>query len=594
MSEIRPRPFLSVFLSCSCLVLGGLGCRGEILGSGSSPGGGDPDPGGPGSPGGGGPGGPGGGANPGGGGANPGGPGGNVTPVPPPPPSDDRVFFASAVRRLTKAELRQTLQDLLGVDLAAELAKFPEDYAEAGDVFAFDNKYEHQQPSSALIEAAKNLADVAGARVLADQAVQRRLVTCTPTAAGDAACLRSFVQGFGRRVMRRPLTAAEVDGYVSKFRPLGEAAGSFYRGVSLVVRAMLQDVEFLYRNEIGQPVQGIAGVYKLTGPEVATRLSYFLWGTSPDDPLLDAATGGDRLQSPQAIRAAAERMLADPRAVRGVNRFHGMWLGYERQPPPAPLGAAMNAETGALIERVIFKDRRPWLDLFRSKETYVDAALAAHYGLPAPAGGSGWVGYGATGRQGILSHGSFLGVERKHDDTSPTMRGQFIRTRLLCTVVPPPPPDLMVDVDAVPTDGECKADRYSMWKREGCKGCHMLMDPIGLGLENYDRVGRYRQSAPADAGKPACAISGRGELAGSAAGMFDGVAGLSDKLVASGQLEACLGTQLASHLLGRAPRGDEVALFQRVGARFAAGNHRFDLLLLDVVSLPGFGYRIAE
>jgi hypothetical protein len=288
-------------------------------------------------------------------------------------------------------------------------------------------------------------------------------------------------------------------------------------------------------------------------------------------------------------------MLADPRAVRGVNRFHGMWLGYERQPPPAPLGPAMLAESSALVERVIFKDKRPWLDLFRSKETFVDGALAAHYGLPAPAAASGWVGYGSSGRQGILSHASFLGVERKHDDTSPTMRGQFIRTRLLCTVVPPPPPNLMVDVDAVPTDGDCKADRYSMWKRDGCKGCHTLMDPIGLGLENYDRVGRYRASAPADAGKPACAISGRGELVGDTGAVpFDGVAGLSDQLVASGQLEACLGTQLASHLLGRVPRGEEIALFQRVGARFVASNHRFDQLLLDVVSLPGFGYRIAE
>jgi hypothetical protein len=562
-----------------CVLVCGLGCRGEILGSGLSSGGGT-NPGAGGS---------------GGSGVDPGGSGASVNPVPPPPPGDDRVFFASAVRRLTRAELRQTLQDLLGIDLAAELAKFPEDYAEAGDVFAFDNKYEHQQPSASLIEAAKNLADVAGARVLADQAVQRRLVTCTPSGAGDAACLRTFVHSFGRRVMRRPLAAAEVDGYVNAFRPLGEAAGSFQRGVSLVVRAMLQDVEFLYRNEIGQPVQGSAGLYKLTGPEVATRLSYFLWGTSPDDALLDTATGGDRLQSPAAIRAAAQRMLADPRAVRGVNRFHGMWLGYERQPPPAPLGPAMLAETSALVERVTFKDKRPWLDLFRSKETFVDGALAAHYGLPAPAAASGWVGYGSSGRQGILSHASFLGVERKHDDTSPTMRGQFIRTRLLCTVVPPPPPSLMVDVDAVPTDGDCKADRYNMWKREGCKGCHMLMDPIGLGLENYDRVGRYRASAPADAGKPACAISGRGELAGDAGTVpFDGLAGLSDQLVASGQLEACLGTQLASHLLGRVPRGEEIVLFQRVGARFVASNHRFDQLLLDVVSLPGFGYRIAE
>jgi hypothetical protein len=515
--------------------------------------------------------------------------------MPPPgtpgPAGDDNLSFASAVRRLTRTELRQTIQDLLGLDLNGELAKFPEDYSEATDVFAFDNKYTLQEPSSALVQAAKNLADSAGAALLADAGLARRLLPCAPSAPGDEACLRSFVTAFGRRALRRPLAPAEIDGLVTRFRPFAIEGNDFNRAVSLVVRALLQDMEFLYRVEVGTPVPNIAGLSKLGGYEMASRLSYFLWGTTPDDALLDAAGAGERLQTIAAVKQVAARMLADPRARRGVNKFHAMWLGYERQPPAAPLGDSMLAETRALVERVIFDQQRPWLDLFRSKETFVDAALAQHYGLPAPAS-PGWVSYGATGRQGLLSQGAFLGVERKHADTSPTMRGQHIRTRLMCQNIPPPPGNLMVDIDAAPTDGNCKSDRYSMWKREGCKGCHELMDPIGHGLERYDRNGAERSIAPDDAGKPDCALTGAGELAGQ--GPFVGAAGLSDRLIESKALESCLSTQVASYFLGREVRDAERPLFERVGTRFAAGGERFDNLLLDIVTLPGFGYRLAE
>lgn len=516
--------------------------------------------------------------------------------VPAPAASDDGVFFATATRRLTKAELRQTLLDLTAIDLASELAKFPEDFAEAGDVFAFDNKYTHQQPSPALIEAARNLADVVGARVLSDAELVKRIVPCTPSGPDDQACLRKFFETFGRHVLRRPLASDEIERYATKLGPFAIESKSFTQAVSLGVRALLQDVEFLYRPEVGQPVQGQDGLFKLTGAEVASRLSYFLWGTAPDDALLATALSGDKLGSPAAIQLAARGMLADPRAKRGVERFHALWLGWERQPPPAALGAAMKGESAALLQRVIFEQRASWLELFRAKDTYVDAALAAHYGLPPPPGGAGWISYGASGRQGILSHAAFLGVERKHSDTSPTMRGQFIRTRLMCQPVPPPPPDLMIDIDAVPTEGNCKSDRYSMWKKDGCKGCHTLMDPIGHGLENYDSAGAYRAIAPSDAGKAGCEISGQGEVQGttlSDAG-FTGVAGLADKLVDSGGLESCLGVQLASFMLGRSPAAEELDLFTRVGARFAAGGRHFDDLLLDIVSLPGFGYRRAE
>lgn len=532
-------------------------------------------------------------------GNQPGPPGDPAIPVGEPPATGPLAaphHFPTALRRLTRAELTRTIDDLTGVDVSGEVVNLPEDFAEAGDVFAFDNKYTHQQPSAALVTATKNLADVVGAAVLSDAAVRARVVPCKPARAADVACLRTFVSSFGRRAFRRALTPDEVDAYLTKLTPVATDANDFYRAVAVGVRAFLQDLEFLYRVEVGTQVSGSPGVSKLGGYEVASRLSYFLWGTAPDEALLAAAEAGDRLQGPEAVRAAAARMLGDARARVGVDRFFALWLGYERQPPPAPLARSMLDETTALIERVIFDERSSWLDLFRARETFVDRELAAHYGLPAPAA-PGFVPYGATGRLGILSHATFLGVERKHQDTSPTMRGHFIRTRLLCQEVPAPPGD--VDTDNVPTAGDCKSDRFAMWKLPGCQGCHLMMDPIGHGLEGYDRVGRRRTVAPDDASRAtACALTEEGQLHGvSAAGgpvPFKGVAGLAERLVESGRLEACVTTQVAHFLLGREVRDPERPLLDAMVERFRAGGHRFDQLLLDFVSLPGFGHRLAE
>jgi hypothetical protein len=355
-----------------------------------------------------------------------------------------------------------------------------------------------------------------------------------------------------------------------------------------VVRVLLQHLEFLYRVEIGQPTRERPELVKLGGYEVASRLSYFLLGSGPDDALLDAA---DQLVTPDGIKAAAARMIDGPRFKQGASKFHAMWLGWARYEPLPPLDGAMLAETGALLERVIVREKRPWLDLFRLKETYVDKPLATHYGLPAPASGSAWVPYGATGRQGILSHGAYLGVERKHEDTSPTMRGLNVRVRLMCQRVPPPPGN--IDVDNIVKVGNCKADRYKPYlSGMVCMGCHGLMDAIGNGLENYDRTGAYRTIAPEDQGKTGCTISGEGNLA--PIGPFKGVAQLSDLLAQSGTLESCLTTQLASYYLGRDVDPSEQPVIDQLGAQWKGQGGRFDQLVTQFVGLPAFGYRVID
>ncbi|MCX4243351.1 DUF1592 domain-containing protein [Paraliomyxa miuraensis] len=448
----------------------------------------------------------------------------------------DRVGV-SGLRRLTAVEYAATVHDLLGVEVDAALL-LPEDWRQP-----FDNDYTTQVASQALIEGAELLAADVATLVVADEALREAAVGCTPESTADAACFREFVTRFGRRALRRPLTATEIERYAGLVVE-AEHAGDFHAAVEVALRALLQHPEFLYRVELGTPVPDAPGVFRLGDHELAARLSYFLWGSTPSDALLDLADAG-QLHTTEDIIAAAESMLDDPRARARVGRFHALWLGYEQLPHAPALASAMQAETQALIDRVVFEDGLPWQELLRAEETFVDATLAEHYGLPAPAGASAWVSYGESGRQGLLSHGAFLSAMAKVDDSSPTKRGILVRTRMMCQDIPPPPPNVNVD-DTEPPEGTCKEEFYRTEHAQGnCAGCHGLMDPIGLGLEQYDHRGVFRTVENDD---PTCVISGEGSLDGVP---FSGPAELSDVLLDSGTLNRCVTRQLYRFAMGR-------------------------------------------
>src|SRR4051794_35381555 len=334
------------------------------------------------------------------------------------------VVSASVARRLSRAEIDATVGDLLG-DATNPASRFL-----AEDEYTpFDNDYTRQKPSAALIDALEATADDIAARVLAP-ASRSRIVPCTPTGPGDAACFRQVIETVGRRLFRRPLAEQEITAYLAlqSFATENNPAvpHDFYTAVNLMLRSMLQDPEFLYRIEVGTPATA-PGVLRLNSYEIATRLSYFLVGSAPDDRLLDLAKTG-ALADPEQRRAEATRLLADPRARDQVHRFHAMWLGYRAIPGSADLLAAFNPETTTLIDKVVFDQPASYLTLFSADQTYVNDLLADQYGLPRPAGGAGWVPYGGAGRAGILSHGAVLAAFSKFSDTSPTQRGILVQT----------------------------------------------------------------------------------------------------------------------------------------------------------------------
>ncbi len=500
------------------------------------------------------------------------------------PAPDDGGVGQMGMRRLSVDEYDNTVRDLLGDDTRPAAGVLPEDAVDP-----FDNEFAGQIASRPLIEGLEVLAVDISSRLLADVPRRDGVVGCMPMTDTDADCMAEFVARVGRRALRRPLDDEEATRLVDLGLQYAEDDSDFYAGVDVVLRALLQDPEFVYRIEIGSPTDE-AGVFALNDFEVATRLAYFLWGTTPDDGLLDSAQSGG-LSTSSDVRSRAQQMLEDPRALDRIDRFHAMWLGYYRLPHAADLTTAMRTETRLLIEKTVMQDQADWRSIFSATGTFVNDMLATHYGLPAPGGaGFTWVDYGDSGRKGLLSHGAFLSVAGKFGDTSPTQRGKLIRKRLFCQAIPPPPPD--VNVDEPPPDApgsNCKKDRYEVHRSVGaCYDCHELMDPVGFGLENYDQAGRYRAT---DNGAPECTIDGEGVVDGSA---FNGPAGLADLLMEKSLLDTCVVSQIYSFAMGHDVAADDERFVDELTGAFADGGFRFDELVLDLVGDEAFLYRREE
>jgi hypothetical protein len=490
----------------------------------------------------------------------------------------------SVARRLSRAELDNVLSDVLSDTTGpASKALVEDEYA------PYDNDYTLQSASQALIDGLSSLAEDVAKRAVADPARRAKLVPCTPQNAGDAACFRQTIEQLGARLLRRPLTSDEVTAYLTLQSFATENNPSvphdFYTGVELFLRAVLQDPEFLYRVEVGSPT-ATAGVSKLNQFELASRLSFLVWGSTPDDALAAEARAG-ALESASARQVSARRLLNDARARAQLHRYHALWLGYRAIPHPAALTREFQMETTALIDRVVFEEHRDYLDLFRLPETFLDVALADHYGLPHPSGAQGWVAYGSSGRAGILSHGSVLSAFSKFSDTSPTQRGIFIQTRLLCQDIPPPPAS--VNVDQPPAAGQslCKTERYAQHRANAsCASCHGLIDPIGLGLEQYDIAGRFREH---DDGAPACVLDGVGELPGH--GTFKGPGELAQKLTENGLIEACAVRQYLTFAAGRRLRADEQPLVDAELGSLRGNGRDLSEMIVALVGSDAFALR---
>ncbi|MEZ4240777.1 MAG: DUF1592 domain-containing protein [Myxococcota bacterium] len=481
------------------------------------------------------------------------------------------------LRRLTHEEYARTVADLLGVYVD------PDSFASDPVVDGFRND------ANALV-VGDLLADQyrAEAEDIAAQADLPSLLACDVTQ-GDAACATAFVEDFGLRAFRRPLTQADVDRYMGLWLTIVPEDG-FEEGIRWVLTAMLQSPSFLYRVEVG------AGG-RFSDAELASRMSYLLWAGPPDDALLLAAEAG-QLQDPDERRAQAERMLADPRARRGLRAWLDDWLGLDTVPglPKDPLlfphwvegaGESAREQTLRTFEWLVFDADGDIRDVTTTRTTALDRTLAALYGVPAPAAdGFAMTELPPGPRIGLLGQASFLARQAHSVSTSVTRRGLFVHTALLCREIPPPPTNVDTSIPEPSEDAPTMRDRVAVHLQDPmCASCHAVTDPVGLAFEQFDGIGRYRTA------ENGVTIDPSGELDGEP---FADAAALGRMLHDHPDFASCLAETALRYAQGHPLSLDEVALAEWHREGLAEAGYRWQAMLTDIVAADGFGAATGE
>ena len=428
-----------------------------------------------------------------------------------------------------------------------------------------------------------------------DTASRRAIFTCRPEAGGDGgACARAILSRLARRAYRRPVTDGDVD-LLLAFHDRRRRTDGFEAGIQFALQRLLSDPEFLFRIERDPDGLAPGAAYPLSGLALASRLSFFLWSSIPDEALLAAAVRGE-LADPALLERQVRRMLRDPRARALVENFAGQWLLLRNIPSVTPdpnlfptfdenLRAAFRRETELFVASIL-RDDRSLVDLIAADHTFVDERLAAHYGIPGVYGSRFRKVTLDERRGGLLGHGGLLTVTSYPNRTSPVLRGKWVLENLLGAPPPPPPPD----VPSFPERGGAGEpatvrELLEMHRRNpACAGCHAPMDPLGFALEQFDAIGRWRT---AEAGAP---IDAAGVLPTGAA--FDGLAGLRRMLVADPEpLVRTVTGKLLAYALGRGLEHYDYPTIRRIVRDAAADDYRWSAVVLGIVRSAPFRMR---
>jgi hypothetical protein len=492
------------------------------------------------------------------------------------------------LRRLTRTQFRNALKDVFGytVDIATlDADSWDSNFASIGAAVVVTSDQGAEQYNTA-VENAVNV-------VFSDATKRSQFLGCTPTGQSTDTCLRGYVQKLGLRAWRRALTSAELDQLGTLAAGASTTLGSAVEGARWATVALFESPNFLYRPELGATAS--TGALRFTGYEMAGRLSFLIWNSLPDQTLLDQATGG-MLATADGIRTAATRMLDATAGRESVGNFAEEYMRLDRiatqakDPSLFPeygtnLQTAMVRDMRDTWASLAFDDQTSAMNLFTTTKVVVNADLATLYGLDTtgltsttfktmslPADGP---------RAGILSKAALLSEFANQQSGSPTLRGKFIRESLMCLTIPPPPPGVNTGMIDEPTD-------VPMTKRQkleahrtnpSCAGCHGLMDPLGLPLENFDAIGKYRTT---DNGLPIDPTSDfDGQPVADARGL--GVAASQSVTVAQ-----CLVRKYYAYAVGHAERDVDGSVLNTLAAAFNASGFKLRDLILAVVTNDAF------
>jgi hypothetical protein len=491
---------------------------------------------------------------------------------------------AVALRRLTHTQYNNTVRDLLG-ERGLPANQFPpEDF-----VNGFKNQYAAETLPPLLEDAYSNAAEKLAANAFRRDA--RGLIGCEPS----AACRVDFIARFGAKAFRHPLDSAEVRRYESLF----QKESDFLKGAQLVVEAMLQSPNFLFRLDV------------TTNPKwrpyaSASRLSYALWDSMPDDALFAAAAHGDL-----DVEKEARRMLADPKARQALDEFAAQWLRFDRAltatkerrafPNFTPDTAlAMTNEARAFVSDLVW-NKRSFMELFSAPYAYPNGDLARIYGVEPPANDFDRVPFPASsGRAGVLGQAMFLALTTKPDETSPTARGLFIREQFLCQHVADPPPGVNTNLPPV-TEAKpmTNRDRLAMHtENKTCAGCHTLIDPIGFGFEKFDAIGQHRDKLKLTFGQQfgeaknaarkvstvELELDTTGQVAGIPNSAFTTPKELGAVLAASPQCQECVVKQYFRYVSGRTETPADRPLLRTVLDDFRRSGFQFQEMIISMMA----------
>jgi hypothetical protein len=528
-----------------------------------------------------------------------------------------------SIHRLNNLEYDNTVMSLLGVNGMAQATFQPDEQGE------FDNDADAFTMNDARYEQYFNNADMIGEQVFADTAATGLrqtyvygLVTpaCTLSAT-DTACSSKIIAAFGQKAWRRPLTQAEVTGLqqlATSAIMLGETADG---SIKQVVKTLLASPQFLYRIEFDpNPTSTVA--HSLDPYELATRMSYLGWSNMPDQQLFDLAASGQILQD-AVLTQQVDRMLGDVKGANFTNSFAGQWLGARdmqaHQVEPTAFG--MNAIPGVktyfddalraafVTEELMYFNQfltapagatapLSMQKFFTTNTNFVNTRLAQHYGFGTPTGTSfQMVTGGSPNRIGFMGLGSFLTFTSYSYRTAPTLRGKWILLNLLCQVIPSPPANVpKLDATAQPTDASAQQENVrakltAHRQAADCFTCHSLLDPIGLGLENFDAIGAYRTSYTAGG----AAIDSSGMLpSGETFTTLSQLAGILSMGTHGQQLTDCASHKLMTYALSRALGTTDDPYLNQVRQTWAGQGYDMRSLMKDIVTNDTFKFRRGE
>lgn len=499
------------------------------------------------------------------------------------------------LRQLTVLEYQNTTADLLhlaNIDTSA----IPPDVAVDG----FTTNVTASFVSDTSMDAYNSTAGTLG-----DRAVAESLAALVPCTTQDMTCAATFVDAFGLRAFRRPLSADEHTRTLGLF-DASLTGGDFKTGVALVIKSMLVSPYFLFRSELGTDMGN--GTFKLTPYETATALAYTYWGTMPDAALFASAQSG-ALANKTEIETQARRLLADPRGRTRVASFFYEWMDSPRAYDTtkdmgtypdffatpggsAALVDAMRAEEDAFVANVVFDSTKKFDELFSANYVYVNDLLAKYYGLQPPGATTTqkvMLPAGAA-RGGLLTLGMFLVGHARTNESSPTQRGHMIRANILCSDVPPPPPNVNATFSPG-TPGVTAREQIEALTGSGvCVTCHTLMNPIGFGLEDFGGDGVERATDNGEKVDTTGVINGFQSASGAPL-TFDGPRQLSAILAASDDAKKCFATNYHRYTRGYLASGVDQGAVDKLSQAFVSQNLDLPELFVQVALQDSFVLR---